>query len=428
MGKFSGLSKLFWQHYHGSDARASYRWMLSLFAAFVLFPGVGSGGSILFAGIWLFSLPYWLFDRDARSFNRNEAVLVSVFAAYFLIMAAFAFAHAARLDQTTGFGAIYSNLPFLLIGPVLPVLRRAARPEWLERVFAGIAWGAILAAALVTIGAWFFPEIGRKALSGNALVLALGALVSGMMCNHGVLFFSGRMRWLAAAGALASLFVLLTTGSRGPILSYGVAVTLYAVIMGYRHFGLRWMLGRYVAWLLIFIASIAVVEKSDPQLSQRINIAVERLSKPSDQTIKESSVRTRFVLYEAGLRAFLDQPLAGYGRQNAVKATKDHSNGAADEHFHFTHLHNGYLTDLVSSGVLGLLSLLAVLLAPLALFWNARPVVFGGVLSVTLAYVLYGATNLLFYHDVVTLLYLSLMCVFSALSPLGTSGDQRSSG
>ncbi len=89
-----------------------------------------------------------------------------------------------------------------------------------------------------------------------------------------------------------------------------------------------------------------------------------------------------------------------------------------DRFFNFSHLHNGYLTDLVASGILGLLSLLAVLLAPLFLFWNARPVVFGGVLAVVLGYVFYGATNLLFYHDVVTLLFLSLMCVFNALAAL----------
>lgn len=399
--------------------------MMALFVTLVLFPGVGSGGSILFVGIWLFSLPYWLFDRGARALNRNETILLTVFAAYFLIMTAFVLVHNIRLNESSGSGAIISNLPFLLIGPVLPVLRRAGRPNWIPMFFAGIAWGAILAAAIVTIGAYFFPEVGRKALSGNALILALGVLVSGVLSIHGTLLFSGRLRWLTVVGALASLFVLLTSGSRGPLLSYCAVVTLYAAIMGYRHFGVAWMFRRYVIWLLVVVASIAIMEKSDPKLGKRYNVAVERLSNPSDGRIKEDSINTRFVLYDAGFRAFLDRPLTGHGRQNVITATKARSVDAPDAYFHFTHLHNGFLTDLVASGLPGLLSLLAVLLAPLAVFWNAQPSVFGGALCISLAYIFYGATNLLFYHDVVTLLFLSSISMFSVMEALAKSPEEK---
>lgn len=392
--------------------------MIAVFAMLVLFPGVGSGGSALFIGIWLFSLPYWLFDRDTRALNRSEITLLAVCAIYFLIMAGFAVVHTVRLGHSPGFGAVYSNLPFLLFGPVLPVLRRAARPDWVPMIFAGIACGAILAAAIVTVGAAFFPEVGRKALSGNPLVLALGALVSGLLSVHGAFFFRGRMRWLMAVGAVASLYALLISGSRGPVIAYGAAVTLYAVIMGYRHFGLRWMLSRGAVWLVLVCAMVVALVRYDPVIGERYGAAVKRLANPSDTSIEESSVSTRLVLYGAGLTAFLERPLTGHGRQNAVQAAKDRSHGAADHHFLFSHLHSGYLTDLVASGVLGLLSLLAVLLVPIALVWNARPVVFGGALCVALAYVFYGATNLLFYHDVVTLLFLSMLCIFNALSAL----------
>lgn len=423
VSQLSGLSHSFWRHYHGNDKRASSRWIVAIFAMLVLFPGVGSGGSALFIGIWLFALPYLLFDRDSRSLTRNETTLLAVWAAYFLIMTGFAMMHAIRLDQTSGFGAVYSNLPFLLIGPVLPVLRRAARPDWVPVVFAGIAWGSILAVAIVTIGAYFFPEISRKALSGNPLILALGALISGLLCLHGALFFQGRLRWLTAIGAWASVFVLLTSGSRGPLLAYSVTATIYAAVMGYRHFGLRWMFGRYVVWLLLLLATATAVEKLDPQLGERYDAALQRLADPSDTGVTEKSVSTRLVLYKASIRAFLEHPALGYGRPNVLKAAQARSDGADDQHFQFSHLHNGYLTDLVASGLLGLLSLLAVLFVPLALFWNARPVVFGGVLCVVFAYVFYGATNLLFYHDVLTLLFLSLMCIFNAFSalPSGTA-------
>jgi len=98
----------------------------------------------------------------------------------------------------------------------------------------------VLAAVIVTVGGFFSPYLLERGMSGNTLILALGALVSGLLCFHGAFSFGGRMRWLMVAGAVAALYVLLITGSRGPLLSYGAAMTLYAVVMGYRYFGLRW--------------------------------------------------------------------------------------------------------------------------------------------------------------------------------------------
>jgi O-antigen ligase len=420
----AGLSSLFWRYCHGDDARASHRWMIAIFLMFVLFPGVGSGGSVMFGGIWLVALSYWIFDPGSRRLTSDETKLVLVFAAYFLIMAGFAILHAVNLGWPSGFGAVYSNLPFLLVAPVLPVLRRAARSEWTPAVFAGLACGALLAAVIVAISGPLFPHIARKALSGNALVLALGVLISGLLCIHGTLFFRGRIRWLTAAGALASLYVLLVSGGRGPLLSYCVTVALYAVIMGLRHFGLRWMFSRVLVMAVLLFAVAAIMLKADPELAERYDLAIERLSNPTDGKSTDESVLTRLVLYEAGLKAFLERPLTGHGRPNVLPVVQSYNNGAPDKFFNYSHLHNGYLTDLVASGIPGLLSLLAVLFVPLFIFWNARPVVFGGILAVVIAYIFYGATNLLFYHDVVTLLFLSLMCVFNALAVVETDAGQ----
>jgi O-antigen ligase len=409
------VNSLFWRYYHGNDARASYRWMMLIFIMFGLFPGVGSGGSVMFIGLWLFALPYWIFDQDSRHLTPDENKLVLVFAAYFLIMAGFAVVHAIILGRVSGFNMVINNLPFLLVAPAFPVLRRAARPGWTAAVFAGTACGAIAAAAVVSIGGLYSDDLLRTGFSGNELILALGTLVSGLLCVHGALFFRGRMRWLTAAGALASIYVLLISGGRGPLLAYFAAMALYAIIMGHRHFGLRWMFRRVLVWIALLIAIVAVTAKSDPELGQRYQFVMERLSNPTGGSVAEGSILTRIVLYEAGVETILERPMTGYGRQNVIPAVKAHSD-MPDHFFLFSHLHNGYLTDLVASGILGLLSLLAVLLVPLLVFWNTRPVVFGGVLMVVLAYIFYGATNLLFYQDVVTMLFLAVMCVFHALA------------
>jgi len=416
VGLSASLNNFFWRYIHGSHGGASRRWGMAIFVLFALFPGLGSGGSVWLEGMWVVALLHWFFDPQSRRLTGDEKLLVGVFAAYFLVTAVFAFAHAALRGGDSGLSQVLSNTPFLLVAPLFPVLRRAARPDWAARFFAGAACGAILAALIVTIAAPYSLEVHRSGFSGNPLILALGGLVTGLLCLHGALFFRGRMRWLLVTGALAAVIVILTAGSRGPLLSFGAVTLLYAVIMGYRHFGLKRMLGRLLLLLLVLAGTVTLFSRFDPYFSDRFDLAVERLSNPVGSGAGGHSIATRLVLYESGFLAFLDNPLTGHGRQNVLAAAKAHSEGAPDHFFGYTHLHNGYLTDLVASGVLGLLSLVAVLAIPLIVFWNARPLVFGSILCLVLAYGFYGMTNLLFYHDVVTLLFLAVVAVCHALA------------
>ncbi|WP_419914360.1 O-antigen ligase family protein [Hoeflea sp.] len=411
------LSRLFWVHFYRSDESASLRWAFGVFLAFLLFPGIGSGGSVVVIVIWFFAVICLVFDPQSRQLDAVEKPIVAAFAAYFLIMLVFAVLNAIPAGTWQHFGAVYGNILFLAFAPVMPVLRRSVRPYWIKVFFAGTASGAILAALIVLIAGQYSGEYMRSAFSGNPLVLALGAMVSGLLCIHGLLFFRGAMRWLLAVGALAALYALLSSGSRGPLLSYSMTLAAYALIMGYRHFGLAYMAKRGVlAAIAIGLLSFGVI-RADPELTNRIALAVERLERPNDSQLAEESISVRLLLYRAGWRAFMERPLTGYGRQDVIHAAEamDPQN---EEKFTFSHLHNGYLTDLVASGVLGLLSLLAVLFVPLFVLRNARPLVFGGVFCVVISYSLYGLTNLLFYHDVSTLYFLSLITAFCTLSRL----------
>ncbi|MEX3010174.1 O-antigen ligase family protein [Hoeflea sp. TYP-13] len=411
------LSRFFWVHWHRNDASASLRWVLSVFLMFALFPGIGSGGSVMFIGLWLFAVLYWIFDPACRILNTTERTLVAVCAAYFLITAGFAIAHGFATDWQAKLGSVYSNVPFLLFAPVLPVLRRWARPDWFSWVFAGIAAGAVCAVLIMLIGGRYSIEIQRAAFSGNPLILALGAMVSGLLCVHGLLFFKGKMRWLMAAGALASLYALLNTGSRGALLSYCLTLAAYGLIMGYRYLGFGYMAKRaLISAALVGVVGFAVIQ-NDNYLSQRFELAIQRFENPTGEQVAEESIYMRLALYKVAMNAILERPLSGYGRQNVMRVAwaGDAKNAPR---FSYTHLHNGYLTDTVASGVLGLFSLLGVLLVPLFVLRNAQPIVFGGVLCVSVSYGLYGMTNLLFYHDVSTFLFLGLMCTFSALAML----------
>lgn len=426
MGEPSGVfSRLFWVHFHRSDASASLRWAIGLFVLFLLFPGIGSGGSVVAVGFWIFALLYFALDPQIRRFDAAEKPIIAAFAVYYLITVFFAVLNATSDWTWEQFGPVYGNVLFLAFAPVMPVLRRFVRPYWADVFFAGIAGGAILAALIVLIAGQFSYEYMRSAFSGNPLILALGAMVSGLLCIHGLLFFRGALRWLLAAGALAALLALLMSGSRGPLLSYMVTLLAYALVMGYRHFGLAPMAKRgLLAAMAVGALSFGVI-KADPELTHRVELAVERLENPNGAEINEDSISVRLLFYRAGLSAFVERPLTGHGRQDVMRAAAEHDPQKGSR-FHHSHLHNGYLTDLVASGVLGLLSLLAVLFVPLFVLRNAPPLVFGGLFCVTLSYALYGMTNLLFYHDVSTLYYLSLITAFCTLSRLPhAAGESR---
>ena len=415
MGLAAGLNSFFWRFIHGSYEGASRRWKKAIFVLFLLFPGIGSGGSVWLFGMWFVAMLHWIFDPETRRLERDERWLIGVFAFYFLITAGFSIFHAVRVDAQTGFGSVYSNLPFLLIAPLFPVLRRAFRPGWTEAMFAGLACGAILALAIVMIGGSQSLALLRAGFSGNPLILALGGLISGLLCLHGALFYRGRMQVLLTAGMLAALVVLLFTGSRGPLLSFGLVIVIYAVVMGYRHFGLRWMFVRVAALVVLLGIGMGVVAQTDPYIAHRYDVLLERLSNPADESVGENGIIIRLALYRTGYQAFLDRPFTGYGRPNVMAAAQENGPQFPENYFSYSHLHNGYLTDLVSSGLFGLLSLLAVLIAPLIVFWRTAPIIFGAVLCVVCAYTFYGATNLLFYHDVSTLLFLSLIAVLGAI-------------
>ncbi|MDF2373676.1 MAG: O-antigen ligase family protein [Rhizobiaceae bacterium] len=411
------MSNFFWTHLHRSDACANFRWAAALFIMLAVFPGIGSAGTGWLVAICISSLGYWIFDPQCRRLIQHEQILAGVCTVYFLIMAGLAAFHGPLPGQEIGWGSVLSNLPFLFLVFILPVLRLAAQPGWIGLLFAGNACGGILAALIILIAGHYAPDHARTAFSGNELILALGAMVSGLLSIHGLLFFKGPMRGLMALGALAALFALLSSGSRGPLLSYGATLALYAMVMGWRYFGFAFMTKRAVICGLLIAAFSVTMIRTDPELSGRVELVVERLENPSGPDVAEDSILMRIALYKAGLHAFAQRPLTGYGRQNVIAVVSRFDPQRASQ-FPYTHLHNGYLTDMVASGLPGLLSLLAVLLVPLYALRNAQPVVFGGVVCLSLSYLFYGMTNLLFYHDTANFLFLGMLAVFSTLSNL----------
>ena len=79
-----------------------------------------------------------------------------------------------------------------------------------------------------------------------------------------------------------------------------------------------------------------------------------------------SSTGERLNMWVSGLKAAQDSPWIGHGYRNANKASQKYTN----KDIGYTHLHNEYITNLVSAGIFGLLSLLALIFIPMVIFYQ----------------------------------------------------------
>ena len=71
-------------------------------------------------------------------------------------------------------------------------------------------------------------------------------------------------------------------------------------------------------------------------------------------------------MWISGLKAAQESPWVGHGYRNANKVAQKYT----DKDIGYTHLHNEYITNLVSAGVIGLLSLLALIFIPMTIFYQ----------------------------------------------------------
>jgi O-antigen ligase len=164
------------------------------------------------------------------------------------------------------------------------------------------------------------------------------------------------------AGAASIALALLGTI---PILLTGSKLVWGCTFIGFGYVAVRWA-ADHGRWRVLLAGSmVALVAAS----TAAATVARERLSAfaaEMAQVIHSGgshglSVGNRLELAVSGWRAFLDRPLLGYGFAERMEAARHHATpGGPDTSMHF-HLHNDYITHLVSFGIFGLVFILAYL-------------------------------------------------------------------
>jgi O-antigen ligase len=161
------------------------------------------------------------------------------------------------------------------------------------------------------------------------------------------------------------VIVIFLSASRGSWVSCIVLSLVYLVLM-YKPF-LQGNNKRKAGIFIVLLVSIVFVG-SQPNTQKRINDAVENIQNWSDGDSSYTSSGVRLEMWGGSLIAAKESPWLGYGYRNANEEVSKHVGFSKKTVAGFTHLHNEYLTNLVSAGVIGLVALLCLLLVPMFVF------------------------------------------------------------
>jgi O-antigen ligase len=313
-----------------------------------------------------------------RTLWREAPQLIVLFAALLAYLAIVALSivvassHSATLKEIIKWGEVTAAVVLTLL---------LARTERQVRL---VAWALIvagLAEALLGCAQWAFATgslgpggssirvfgtFGQPNPYGGYLNFALPLALSLALFGR-----DARERWVAAA---ASVILLLAEGlanSRGALIGLTAAVVIIAV--------LGWRRERLAISAVVFGVPLAIIAWIGQLVPQHLQNAVLNqvrvngltLSCAPNSGVNDANFSTveRLAHWVAGLRMFLAHPLLGVGAGNYNNAYSQYAVACWPEPL--GHAHNYYINVAAETGILGLVTFLALVVAALYLGWRA---------------------------------------------------------
>jgi len=228
--------------------------------------------------------------------------------------------------------------------------------------------GAFLAVTIVWIEHFVMHITGRVSGLYNANTYSdlLALLLMIILANT----YRERGRNLLISGTIIILAIggIVLAGSRGSLLAVGVVVVFYVFMLFW--FKIKNRLIPLILVTTVFAAGILGIV-FDKNMNSRFNTITTNIHNWKSGKQKSTSTGYRLEMYEAGIEAFKENPIIGYGFNSATKVASKFADKNLSKHIaQYSHLHNGYLTASVNAGIFGLLVLLLILLLPLKEFLN----------------------------------------------------------
>jgi O-antigen ligase len=386
-----------------------------IFAVAALAGVGGSVTTILLIASIVWAIVSLSLKRFAPAFSRQDLLLIIPAIVYVLMQLL-----AMLINSDTGLMPALRKLapllPFLLFWLMLPRLRITSGRTLFESFVLGAAICGILA---LPIAIWQGVILRTRAEggAGNALPFAL---ICALFSVLALLNLLSEVKWrkiVGFIGFVAGFVCLLLSQSRGMLPATVLAIALFAMFFPAT---IKPWLNIKGALILVVVAVIIVwfgISSAD-----RIRDTIAYMTS-ENATATDTSYSVRMDLWKYGLELVQQNPVFGYGVQNRRVLIEQTG-------LQFTHFHNGFLTAMVDSGIVGFLSLVALLCAPLLAAINAtrddfyRQRLFVAIV-LTATYVVGGMTNFIFGHDIYDSIFLWSALVIFVTLPVTTEENTK---
>ncbi len=223
-----------------------------------------------------------------------------------------------------------------------------------------------------------------------------------------------------------NLIILYFTASRGAFLALIVTVPLFLlayIFLIAKNDPLKRLYKRIAISLLILIALLPL----GFQLIKNTNFVQESnvLSRFTNLSLTDFTIRARFYIWNIGLRGFLERPILGWGQENFLQVFAKHYDPRLyDQEPWFDRSHNLIFDWLINAGILGLisyLSLFVIFFMNLYRAWKSKVLDIREGVVLLLALIAYFIQNLFVFDNFNT--YIIFFALLAYLDFLGREAD-----
>jgi len=394
------------------------------FTAVVIGGGGVAGSLVSFLYSSALVLGLWRLSLGLIALPKERAVrLIGVsFLAYFAAEAlATLVNYSGPADLLEG---MVANLPFVAFPILFGRLSLTPRPDvlrWVEYGSIGGAYGVGLF-ALIEVFIGGYPR--AEGLAGNSGPFAVVSAVLFGFCVAIAIYRQDHMRRIAGGAALFAAVALILSGMRSlwPILLLSPLLLVW--LLG---FVPKAMFTRRTA-LAAAVAAVVVASLGYSTVQTRVMNLVRDFEKV-DAGNYDNSLGQRIRVWSAAIELIEQKPVFGQGPAHARRALHAAASERGEKEITFSHAHNLALNALMRSGIFGLAAVIAMFFVPLWVAGRSKKDEIGQIgyaLMVTLCatYLVNGAVNISFGHDIVDALFLYCMMT-TAYLVFGPSGTPR---
>jgi O-antigen ligase len=203
--------------------------------------------------------------------------------------------------------------------------------------------------------------------AGNMNANVFGDIAVALFFLSIVNFFkeSTKERVFTSISTVFGIIIIFLSSSRGSWVSF-IILTLVYIVLIYKPF-LQGNNKRKLALFILLSISIVFIG-SLPNIQQRVSDTIGNVYNWGEGSTTYTSSGIRLEMWYGSMLAVKESPWLGYGYRKANKEVSKHVRHSNKIVASKTHLHNEYITNFVSAGVIGLVSLLCLLFAPMFVF------------------------------------------------------------